>query len=60
MKVEPLRESAHAALIRVHLAKGNQSEALRVFERYSELLLSALGLEPTNRLTDLVSDIRKQ
>ncbi len=58
MKVEPLRESAHATLIRVHLAEGNQTEALRVFERYSELLMSALNLEPTQHLAGLVTDIR--
>jgi DNA-binding SARP family transcriptional activator/DNA-binding HxlR family transcriptional regulator len=58
MKVEPLRESAHATLIRVHLAEGNQSEALRVYDRYSVLLSAALGLEPTERLSGLVSSIR--
>lgn len=57
MKVEPLRESAHAALIRVHLAEGNQSEALRVFDRYRVLLGSALGLRPTERLNELVQAI---
>jgi DNA-binding SARP family transcriptional activator/DNA-binding HxlR family transcriptional regulator len=59
MKVEPLRESAHATLIRVHLAEGNQSEALRVYTRYSVLLEGALGLTPTERLTRLVSSIHK-
>jgi DNA-binding SARP family transcriptional activator/DNA-binding HxlR family transcriptional regulator len=58
MKVEPLRESANAALIRVHIAEGNQSEALRVFDRYSELLQTVLGLEPTSHLTDLVDGLR--
>jgi DNA-binding SARP family transcriptional activator/DNA-binding HxlR family transcriptional regulator len=58
MKVEPLRESAHASLIRVHLAEGNQTEALRVYERYRELLAVALSLEPTGHLSDLVADIR--
>ncbi|MET0990276.1 MAG: BTAD domain-containing putative transcriptional regulator [Glaciihabitans sp.] len=59
MKVEPLRESAHATLIRVHLAEGNQSEALRVFNRYCQLLSSALGLEPTDRLSALVAGIHR-
>ncbi|HEY0259316.1 MAG TPA: BTAD domain-containing putative transcriptional regulator [Lacisediminihabitans sp.] len=59
IKVEPLRESAHASLIRVHLAEGNQSEALRVYDRYLTLLREGLGLEPTNRLTDLIADIRR-
>ena len=57
MKVEPLRESAHATLIRVHLAEGNQSEALRVFERYRALLGTALGLEPTPLLSRLVGGL---
>ena len=60
MKVEPLRESAHATLIRVHLAEGNQSEALRVYERYSALLHLALGLTPTDRLSALVEPISKR
>jgi SARP family transcriptional regulator, regulator of embCAB operon len=54
IKAEPLRESAHAALIRVHLAENNQSEALRQFDRYQDLLGAALGLEPTSRLRALV------
>lgn len=60
IKVDPLRESAHATLIRVHLAEGNQSEALRVFDRYSALLLSALNLGPTPHLVDLVESIRSE
>jgi DNA-binding SARP family transcriptional activator/DNA-binding HxlR family transcriptional regulator len=59
IKVEPLRESAHAALIRVHLAEGNQSEALRVFDRYRALLTSVLDLEPTPLIGSLVAGIRK-
>jgi DNA-binding SARP family transcriptional activator/DNA-binding HxlR family transcriptional regulator len=60
MKVEPLRESAHATLIRVHMAEGNQSEALRVYERYRTLLELALGLEPTERLSRLVRHLSKR
>ena len=59
MRAEPLRESAHASLVRVHLAEGNQSEALRVFDRYRTLLNDELGLEPTPLLSDLVEAIRK-
>jgi DNA-binding SARP family transcriptional activator/DNA-binding HxlR family transcriptional regulator len=60
MRVEPLRESAHSRLIEVHLAEGNQSEALRVFDRYRVLLRNELGLEPTPHLSDLVADIQRQ
>jgi DNA-binding SARP family transcriptional activator/DNA-binding HxlR family transcriptional regulator len=59
IKVDPLRETAHACLIRVHLAQGNQSEALRVYDRYTELLASVLELEPTAILTELVAGIQK-
>jgi DNA-binding SARP family transcriptional activator len=59
MRAEPLRESAHASLVRVHLAEGNQSEALRVYERYRTLLLDELELEPTRLLSDLIASIRK-
>jgi DNA-binding SARP family transcriptional activator len=51
---DPLRESPRAALIAVHLGEGNQSEALREFERFRERLGSALGLEPTARLRALL------
>lgn len=53
IQVEPLRESAYSGLIRVHLAQGNQAEALRQYERYRLLLWEALGVEPTERLRHL-------
>lgn len=59
MRSDPLRENAYGILIRLHLAGGDQSEALAVFERYRDLLLDVLGLEPTDRLASLVADIRK-
>ncbi|MGV8882871.1 MAG: BTAD domain-containing putative transcriptional regulator [Rhodoglobus sp.] len=58
IRVDPLRESGYVALIKVHLAKGDQSEALRVFDRYADLLSAALGLEPTDHLRDLISSLR--
>ena len=59
VKAEPLRETAHAALIRVHLAEGNQAEALAAFERFRELLQAELGLEPSPMLQALVKHLRK-
>ena len=44
---EPLRESAHRAVILVHLAEGNRSEALRQYELCRRLLKEQLGLEPS-------------
>jgi SARP family transcriptional regulator, regulator of embCAB operon len=56
-RAEPLRESPRAALIRVHIAEGNPSEALREFARYGELVRLELGVEPTERLQALVADL---
>jgi DNA-binding SARP family transcriptional activator len=60
VRAEPLRESARAALIRVHLAEGNQSRAIDEFERYRVLLHAELGLEPTSRLRQLLSELESR
>ena len=51
---EPLRESAHRALIRVHFAEGNPSEALRHFELFRRMLHDELGLAPSPQLVALM------
>ncbi len=56
ISADPLRESAHAALIRVHLSEGNQSEALAAYEHYRSLLREQLDLEPTAALDKLLRD----
>lgn len=60
VRAEPLRESAHAALIQVHVAEGNQSEAVREFTHYRALLHAELGLEPTLRLCRLIQGLRSR
>jgi DNA-binding SARP family transcriptional activator len=55
IRVEPLRETAHAALIRAHLAEGNRSEAWRQFSRCRELLARELGVEPSEELSSLIA-----
>ena len=54
---EPLRESAHRVLIRVHLAEGNPSEALRHYRLFRDLLLGEIGLTPSAQLEDLVEGL---
>ena len=51
---EPLRESAHRAVIGVHLAEGNRSEALRHYAYYRRLVTGELGIEPSTRMETLV------
>ena len=53
VSVEPLRESAHRAVIRAHLAEGNRAEALRQFTHLRRLLHDELGVEPTSLAAEL-------
>jgi DNA-binding SARP family transcriptional activator len=54
---EPLRESAHRAVIKAHLAYGNVSEALREYRLFREIIRDELGLEPSPGLRDLVAPL---
>jgi DNA-binding SARP family transcriptional activator len=56
---EPLRESAHRALIKAHLAEGNQGEATRQYQLCRQILRDELGVEPSNALRALLSKDRR-
>ncbi len=55
--IEPFRESAHRALIRVHLALGNYVDALRVYDGFRQRLLQELGIPPSPQITALVANL---
>jgi DNA-binding SARP family transcriptional activator len=57
VRVEPLRESAHRVVVRVHLAEGNVTEAARAYENFRVLLADELGVRPTPQMEDLVRRI---
>lgn len=44
---EPLRESAHRLLVRVHLAQGNVAEAIRQYRLYADLLREEMNGRPS-------------
>jgi DNA-binding SARP family transcriptional activator len=52
LRCEPLRESAHRAVIDVHLHEGNVAEAVRHYRFYARLLRDRLGLAPSERLQE--------
>jgi DNA-binding SARP family transcriptional activator len=60
VRAEPLRESAHRTLVRVHLAEGNLVEALRAYEAYRGMLADELGVVPTRQMVDLVCRLPEQ
>jgi DNA-binding SARP family transcriptional activator len=55
IRLEPFRESTHRAVIAAHLAEGNHGEAHRQFQRFRELLADELGLEPSDRMAELLA-----
>lgn len=59
VRAEPLRESAHRAVVRVHLAEGNLVEAVRVYEVFREMLAEELGVTPSPQMTTLIPPARR-
>jgi DNA-binding SARP family transcriptional activator len=57
VQAEPLRESAHRALIQAHLAEGNVVEATRQYSRCHRMLSEELGVEPSRTLQALVAGL---
>jgi DNA-binding SARP family transcriptional activator len=54
VKAEPLRESAHRALVRAYLAEGNAWQAVRQYHSYRILLRDEPGLEPSAAMRELL------
>jgi DNA-binding SARP family transcriptional activator len=59
VRADPLRESAHRTVVRVHLAQGNLAEALRAYEFFRAMVEDELGVPPTEQMTRLVQDITR-
>jgi DNA-binding SARP family transcriptional activator len=57
VSADPLRESAHRRVMRVHLAEENPSEALRQFHTVRGLLREHLGLSPSHSTRSVVSHL---
>lgn len=54
VSAEPLRESAHRALIAVHLAQGNRAEAIRQYCIFRRLMQEELEVEPSSQMEALI------
>ena len=57
VRTEPLRESAHRLVVRIHLAEGNVAEAVRAYEFFRTMLEDELGVLPTEQMTRLVQHV---
>ncbi|MFD9339395.1 BTAD domain-containing putative transcriptional regulator [Streptomyces sp. NPDC060028] len=54
VRIEPLRESAHRAVVSAHLAEGNVNEAVRHYRAFRRLLRDELGVEPSHRFARML------
>lgn len=57
VEADPLRESAHRALIGAHLAEGNVGEAIRQYRSLERLLRQELDVEPTETFPELLREL---
>jgi DNA-binding SARP family transcriptional activator len=55
VQVEPLRETAHRTLVRIHLAEGNLVEAVRAYESFRVVLAAEMGVAPSPRMEALLA-----
>jgi len=60
LTLDPLCESAHHAVMRLHAEQGNTAAALRQYESYRDILRRELGLEPGVETRDLYHAIRRR
>lgn len=58
VRLEPLRESAHRAVVAVHLAEHNLGEAVRHYEAFRELLHTELGIKPSGLFSAMLRHAR--
>ena len=54
VQAEPLRETAHRLVMRVHLAQGNIAEAIRQYQFYARTLARELGAVPSGPMRRLI------
>jgi DNA-binding SARP family transcriptional activator len=54
VRADPLRESAHRVVIRIHVAEGNLIEARRAYDACADLLQRELGVHPSARVTQVL------
>lgn len=57
VSADPLRESAWRALIQATLSEGNLGEAVKHYRTYRQVVMSELGVEPSDRIRKLISGL---
>lgn len=55
--IEPIRESAHRLVLKVHIAEGNSACAMKHYHHYRGLLERELGVKPSRQMVELIHPI---
>jgi DNA-binding SARP family transcriptional activator len=58
--LEPFREAGYQRLMRLHAARGDRAEALRVYENCRRLLAEELGVEPSPETTKIYERLKRR
>jgi DNA-binding SARP family transcriptional activator len=54
---DPLRESAHRAVMKIHIAEGNGAEAIRRYRQYEKIAAKELGVPPSPMMRALLNEV---
>jgi len=54
LDIEPLQESAHCAIMKLCMHKGNRVEAVRHYREFADRLKDELDLQPSAELEDIL------
>lgn len=57
VRLEPLRESAQRQVIAIHIAQGNQAQAIAAYRSFAARLWCEYKVRPSSLLTQLVQDL---
>lgn len=55
LAADPVRETAAATLIAIHLAEGNRPQAVRIYRDFRARLRAIIGVEPADELRALIA-----
>jgi DNA-binding SARP family transcriptional activator len=55
--IDPIRESAHRLVLKVHIAEGNTACAMKHYHGYRGLLHRELGVKPSRQMVELIQPL---
>jgi DNA-binding SARP family transcriptional activator len=57
---QPMRESAHQALLRAHICQGNRFEALQHYSEFTQMLERELGVPPSPETSAIMAGLDEE